>query len=315
MVVNWLTPPPICSTNSPPEIAPPSVNPFSTVRRPTWPLRENVSPGRTTVPSTRSAIRWMLTTRDWQHGCSVVKLATSSVIPSAWASAVVRSGSTVPPSSSAVRGPGEVATASTWAAAARASKANPSTAGTRRTCPPTTSKPASCGSLASPANCSAGSTDSSASGSMASSSSPIPPPLTAGTRTCSRRAMSSPVRETCTAPRRNVTGPLIARSASDSSAATCSGVVVGVVTVVGTSTTTSPDPSNAASARSRRPSTSMVSPGSGTTTVADPPLNTSCPVSGGRASSRAIRSTQAAKSSASKATTGATAMGENVARS
>jgi hypothetical protein len=63
VVANWLTPPPTAEMNSPSKIAPPSTNPLSRVRGPTWPLSENVSPGRTTTPSTRSAMRWMLVTR------------------------------------------------------------------------------------------------------------------------------------------------------------------------------------------------------------------------------------------------------------
>ena len=86
--------------------------------------------GRTIAPRTRSAMRWMLRTRPSQHGCSVVNVATCSTMSRSAACSVVSSGGTTCPSSTAVRGPGEVAKSSSCAAARRASKRNPSSAGT-----------------------------------------------------------------------------------------------------------------------------------------------------------------------------------------
>ena len=68
VVANCDTPPPTSSTCTPLAMAPASTNPFSTVRRPTTPFMEKVSPGLTSVPRTRSAMRWMLVFRAAQHG-------------------------------------------------------------------------------------------------------------------------------------------------------------------------------------------------------------------------------------------------------
>ena len=46
VVANWLTPPPMSVANSPSWMTPPSTKPFSTVRRPTVSLTENVRAGR-----------------------------------------------------------------------------------------------------------------------------------------------------------------------------------------------------------------------------------------------------------------------------
>ena len=60
VVAVWQTPPPIDGSTSEPMISCPSRNPRAAVRGPTTLLYENVSPGRITVPSIRSAIRWTL---------------------------------------------------------------------------------------------------------------------------------------------------------------------------------------------------------------------------------------------------------------
>ena len=63
VVAIWETPPPKSSLKMPLLMTKPSTKPFSAVRSPTVPLRENVSPGFTIVPSTSSAARPMLMLR------------------------------------------------------------------------------------------------------------------------------------------------------------------------------------------------------------------------------------------------------------
>ena len=57
----------------------------------------------------RSAARWMLVTRDAQHGCSVVNEPTTSLIPSDWAQAVSRTGCSGPRVASTRRCPARIA--------------------------------------------------------------------------------------------------------------------------------------------------------------------------------------------------------------
>ena len=70
------------STRTPFSMKPPSTKPFSSVRLPTCAFSDRLWPGSTTTPRMRSAKRWMLVTRDWQHACLVVKVPTSSTMPS-----------------------------------------------------------------------------------------------------------------------------------------------------------------------------------------------------------------------------------------
>src|SRR3954469_15262524 len=94
--------------------------PLAAVRGPSTPLRLNVSPGLTRVPSSVRAAIVMLVVRGGLTGNWVLKVETSCVTPHPRAVALetfgcVRTGLTV-----AVR-PGEVSAGSTAAATARAS--------------------------------------------------------------------------------------------------------------------------------------------------------------------------------------------------
>ena len=88
------------------------VKPFSTVRSPTTPLSENVSPGLSTVPSTSSAARPMLVLRYSAYGKYVVNSLTFSRMLRSRASRVVKSASSTVASTSSFRSPSGIATRS-----------------------------------------------------------------------------------------------------------------------------------------------------------------------------------------------------------
>ena len=96
------------------------------MRGPTTSLNENAWPGRMTVPSMKSAIRWTLWMRfDDDAPICVVKETSFVVIPSACACHVVSDGSAGPITISALRAASEDAAAVTAATVAFGSTSKP----------------------------------------------------------------------------------------------------------------------------------------------------------------------------------------------
>ncbi len=172
---------------------------------------------------------------------------------------------------------------------------------------PVTANSASCGSRCRAANCPGEMVALIPSESMPSVRSASPAsPLTG----CARTSSSCPIRPAgkvrVTPGPVRVTGPLMAWRACSVRTRSRSVSVDGVVTRVGTSTATVSGSSSAASVADRRPSTSMVSPASGTCNCTSAPVTTTSPTRGCSPSTAAIRSTQSWKAVSSKASTGRT---------